>query len=280
MERENSFDIERIKKKNGNDRIYDNFYNEYVYVSKNSGWFLFQRVVDGKFFYFDKDGVMINHENTYLEIERDVDFEKCDMIISEDFEKAYIKLSDGRYFTFFVNNDNTNENVPKKEVIDNPNYYFKTGFWDFNEADYKQRETILKKLHDYYRYGYNTIKKEIVNIPSSLKKGGYYTVNNSVFKSCSDMDFDLLGGLSIPYEFLVELKTEFHDGALLYENGLLGLPPYTPVRESTEDEIIMAEEIYDRNVPSIKNVIAMIGESKGNLDKMLEMLRKIENGRK
>lgn len=280
MERENSFDIERIKKKNGNDRIYDNFYNEYVYVSKNSGWFLFQRVVDGKFFYFDKDGVMINHENTYLEIERDIDFEKCDMIISEDFEKAYIKLSDGRYFTFFVNNDNTNENAPKKEVIDNPNYYFKTGFWDFNEVDYSQRETILKKLYDYYRYGYNPVKKEIVNIPSSLKKGGYYTVNNSVFKSCSDMDFDLLGGLSIPYEFLVELKTEFHDRRLLYENGVLGLPPYTPVRESTEEEIIMAKEIYDMNVPSIKNVIAMIEESKGNLDKMLEMLRKIENGRK
>lgn len=267
-----AFDYKRVTKGDANDHVFDNYGNEYIYENMDNGIMWFEKLEDNDCYTFNKKGEMLNRKEVFLHIEHKTDIKKYKYLVRNLYDgqnKAfYLKIYDNCYFKFSTDNIYADY----KFVKDHEDY-----FEYCHEPDYDEKKVMFNRLYE-LGYGYNREKQEVFSNIQMIHEGKHYLFNNRVFKASHDIAYDYRKGLSIPYEYLIDLDSKKQ--GWIYEKSTLGLPSYTCIREATEQEIGQAKEIYERMKVSFQNVERKIIDIKFDLEEALRMLDRLkkENG--
>ena len=269
-----AFDYKRVKNGDVNDRVFDNYGNEYIHFKADSeGIVWFKKLEDNGYYVFNKKGEMLNRKEVFLHIEHKTDIKKYKYLVrnfSDGNKDFYLKISDNCYFAF-----RTDTLYVDYQFVKGREYYFE----NCHNPDYDEKRVMFNRLYE-LGYGYNAEKQEVFPNIQMIREGKHYLFNNTVFKASHDIAYDYRkGDLSIPYEYLIEylIDLDSKKQRQMYENSTLGLPKYTCIREATEQEIGQAEEIYESMKVNFQNVKRLIFETKRNLDEALKMLGKLQN---
>lgn len=264
-----AFDYKRVTKGDVNDHVFDNYGNEYIYNDADNGIIHLKKMEDNDYYFFDKNGVMLNQKNIFLHIERKVDIKKYKYLVrnlSDGQNKIfYLKISDNCYFNF-----RTDIPYLGYTFVKSPEYYFEK----YHEPDYDEKRVMFNRLYE-LGYGYNTEKQEVFSNIQMIHEGKHYIYNNTVFKASHDIVYDYRMDASIPYEYLIDLGSKKQ--RRMYENATLGLPSYTCIREATEQEIGQAKEIYERMKVTFQNVERKIIDIQFELEEALRMLDRLKD---
>ena len=265
-----AFDYMRVTKGDVNDCVFDNYGNEYIHVKTDDGIMWFKKLEDNEYYFFDKNGIMLNRKEVFLHIEHKKDIKKYKYLVRNLSDKEnkiyYLKISDNCYFEF-----RTDTLYVDYQFVKGHEYYFE----NCHEPDYDEKKVMFNRLYE-LGYGYNREKQEVFSNIQMIQEGKHYLFNNTVFKASHDITYDYRkDNLSIPYEYLISLGSEKQ--RIMYENATLGLPSYTCIREATEQEIGQAKEIYENMKVSVQNVERKIMGIKFELEEALQMLYKLKN---
>ena len=106
-----------------------------------------------------------------------------------------------------------------------------------------------------------------------LKDGHAYICRDWVFVVNGDYTYDIRGTASIPYHWLVDIKTEEY-----HKSSSCGLPKNMHIREASLDEYFTALKISEKKAVSFENVERLINESRQKLDEAMTMLNSLKNG--
>lgn len=265
-----AFDYKRVTKGDINDHVYDNYGNEYIHFKTDNGIMHFKKVEDNNYYFFNKNGVMLNRKDIFLHIEHKTDIKKSKYLVRNlsDVEDKifYLKISDNCYFEF-----RTDTLYAHYQLVKGHEYYFK----NCHEPDYDEKKVMFNRLYE-LGYGYNWAKQEIFQNIDLIQSNKFYIYSNTIFKASHDIVYDYRkDNLSIPYEYLVDLDSKKQ--RILYENATLGLPKYICIREATEQEIGQAKEIYESMKVSFQNVERKIIDIKFELEEALRMLDRLKD---
>lgn len=265
-----AFDYKRVTKGDINDHVFDNYGNEYIHFKTDNDIMWFKKLEDNEYYFFDKNGIMLNRKEVFLHIEHKKDIKKYKYLVRNLSDKEnkiyYLKISDNCYFEF-----RTDTLYVDYQFVKGHEYYFE----DCHEPDYDEKKVMFNRLYE-LGYGYNREKQEVFSNIQMIQEGKHYLFNNTVFKASHDITYDYRkDNLSIPYEYLISLGSEKQ--RIMYENATLGLPSYTCIREATEQEIGQAKEIYENMKVSVQNVERKIMGIKFELEEALQMLYKLKN---
>lgn len=264
-----TFDYKRVTKGDVNDHVFDNYGKEYILFKTDNGIMHFKKVEDNIYYFFDKNGIMLNHKDIFLHIEHKTDIKKYKYLVRNRSGKQnkvfYLKINDNCYFEF-----STDDLSADYKLVNGHEYYFE----DCHEPDYDEKRVMFNRLYD-LGYGYNATKQELFQNIDSIQEGKYYIYENTVFKASHDMYYDYRKEMSIPYVFLIDLDSKKQ--RRMYENATLGLPSCTCIREANEDEIGEAKEIYESMKVNFQNIEHKLLNIKIDLDKTLQMLYMLKN---
>ena len=108
-----------------------------------------------------------------------------------------------------------------------------------------------------------------------LHKDCYYFCDNMVFQVSKNCVYNKSKGSSIPYLWLVDMKTE-----KCYFDSTLGLPKKRIIHYAKKNDVLKAKEIISKKTVSFDNIRYLIRQSKLKLDEAMKMLNKLENGEK
>jgi len=264
------FDYKRVTKGDVNDHVFDNYGNEYIHFkTDNDGIVWFKKLEDNDYYAFNKKGEMLNRKDIFLHIEHKTDIKKYKYLVRNFYDgqnKAfYLKIYDNCYFKFSTDNI-----YADYKLVKGHEYYFE----NCHEPDYDEKKVMFNRLYE-LGYGYNREKQEVFSNIQMIHEGKHYVFNNTVFKASHDIAYDYRKGMSIPYEYLIDLGYKKQGG--IYEKSTLGLPSYTCIREASEKEIAQAKEIYERMKVSFQSVERKIIDIKFDLEEALRMLDRLKN---
>ena len=264
-----TFDYRRVTKGDINDYVYDNYGNEYIHFKTDNGIMHFKKVEDNNYYFFDKNGVMLNRKDIFLHIEHKTDIKEYKFLVCNlpdgQNKVFYLKISDDCYFEF-----RTVTLYADYRFVREHECYFE----NCHEPGYDEKRVMFNRLYE-LGYGYNWAKQEIFQNTDFIQEGKFYIYNNTVFKASHDIVYDYRKDMSIPYEYLVDLDSKKQRRT--YENATAGLPSYVCIREATEQEIVQAKEIYESMKITFQNVERKLINIKIDLDETLQMLYKLKN---
>jgi len=263
------FSYKRVTKGDVNDHVFDNYGNEYIHFKTDNGIMQFKKVEDNNYYFFDKNGVMLNRKDISLHIEHEKNIKEYKYLVRnlscKENKIFYLKISDNCYFEF-----RTDDLYADYKLVKCHEYYFE----NCHEPDYDEKRVMFNHLYE-LGYGYNPTKQELFPKVDFIQEGKYYIYENTIFKAYQDKPCDYRREISIPYVFLIDLDSKKQ--SLLYENATLGLPSYICIREATEQEIGQANEIYESLKVNFLNVERKLINIKADLAETLQMLYELKN---
>lgn len=279
-----SFSLERVMRNDKNDIILDNIGQQYDFVKSmcDGEVLVFKHHTGDKQLIFDKFGKLLNAESIYLRIEQKKRFKDYTCLLCDN-HLVYFKINNYCYFVFSVSLSPYQCNSYKyMEILDADDYFNS----NFNECVYPlddtgMRKTVIDALYE-LGYGYNAITHEIFPKASSIVAGKYYIYENAFFKASDDIEsFDYRQPIVIPYEFYVAMPSNTSSDIRIvdvYEISSLGLGYYScmGIRECTEKEQRLVDDLYNRHKVSKANVKDRIRQATAALDKAMKMLNDIK----
>jgi hypothetical protein len=146
--------------------------------------------------------------------------------------------------------------------------------------DMDKRKEIIDKLYD-FGFGYSITRHEIFPLAKNIEKGKYYINEGSIFKASEDIkEFDSRIVSNIPYEFyILRFDVALEKPVIeIHENSQLGIGYYScfGLRECTEKEKNLADEIYNLYKTDFNNVEYRIRLAQRTLDDAMKMLKELK----